>query len=134
MDEVLSILQQKLRDWRDPRSTDSEWARSVYLGSFVDQLHAVPPVRIPLIAAINPRGPRRVTRSEIHLVAVASFRTRYSIIERLAWILSPVILRTGVIPLIDPWHIAAIDCLDIQHPSIQRLLKHGVLAYSSKNR
>jgi hypothetical protein len=60
------------------------------------------------------------------LVTVASYRSAYTIIERMARVLSPAVMSLDVTPVIVPVTERAIEGMTEDTPFVRRLVRHGV--------
>ena len=90
-----------------------------------------PPKKASIVVAVPMRrGVQRVEWQEF--VAIASFRTPFSVIEELARILAPFATETGIVPLIRPTHRRRLEELDWSSRYIRELVDNGALISGSK--
>jgi hypothetical protein len=102
-----------------------------YLGSFQDRLSSHAPARTTALIAI-PTAFNRARRDWSLFVAIARFRTPFSIIEELSRILASTALQSGVVPTVMPIGERAFDTMTWDTPFVRSLQKAGVLLYERK--
>lgn len=96
-----------------------------YLRSFEDRLKLDPPEKTTAVIAL----PRRRMQDWTTLVAVARFRSPFSIIEELSELLAPTSLATGVVPTLMPLAERALQTMTWETPLVRHLQGNGLLLY-----
>ena len=99
------------------------------LPSFADQLHTARPRNVRAVIAVPPR-PVRSQRRWLHLITIATgYRTDFALIHRLAADLAPIVLNTGIVPIIEPLHERDLEEMPVGAAALRTVLERGTLLY-----
>jgi|GEM_PF-4025678 len=126
--EVRRLLQLANRLSEAP---DPGWSEFVRLVSFSDALQTSRPNNVEAVIALRPRG--AASRTPIlPLIAVSRFRSPFSVIERVSFVLANTIAATAIIPIINPIGVRQLTPLPEDSPWARRIARDGVLAYRAE--
>jgi hypothetical protein len=107
------------------------WASALEIGHFRDGLYATRPKGLDVAIALEPSHVD-MKRKILPLVVVARFNIPYSIIEKVAEALAPIIAATGVLPRIEPFSTRRLKLMPHDSSAIIRLRKKGVRIYHDR--
>ena len=125
MVELVS-LQELVRSRRQVPLSDSTLPS--HLGHFSDALCANPPRRTTSVFAL-PFSHGNATADWAEIVAFGRYRFAFSLIEELAKVLAPEVVRTGVVPSILPVRVSALAAMTWSNPLVKTLAMDGVHLY-----
>ena len=78
---------------------------------------------------VLPFSPRNPYPDWVNTVAIGNYRCPFSVIEELSRLLAPVVIATGVVPVIIPFPQRAFTAVTVRTPIVRHMVDDGYLLF-----